>query len=56
MKSGDDGNPLSKLERAAHEESIKQLLSMFPDWKHDDMEALFSSCGDKVRRKMMDDG
>jgi hypothetical protein len=27
---------------------VTQLLEMFPDWKHDDMEALLSSCGDKV--------
>ena len=39
---------MSILERAAHEDSIKQLLEMFPAWSESDMEALFSSCGDKM--------
>jgi len=46
--STEEAGGLSALERVAHEESVKQLTDMFPEWKHDDMEALFSSCGDNI--------
>jgi len=39
---------LSALERAAHEDTIRSLLEMFPSWSHGDMEAVLSACEFKL--------
>lgn len=41
-------SPLSKLEHAAHEETLTTLCELFPDWSRPDVEAVLSSCKDNM--------